>query len=301
MQQTKKINAQHRLQLAYKVNRIKKIFYTAESGMRNIWWVPIFLAILTLLLFPLILIAQSRSADVSVPVQAILLIVVTIICQWLRGKSIIEVTGKINLRWLKQLLLGAFIGVVLMLLPALILTISGYTNWQISNLSLPVFLSGLYLYAGVALAEELLFRGFIFQRLIQSLGQWPAQLIIAGMFLLTHISNPGMTGSVKIFASVNIFIASVLFGLAYIKTQSLAMPIGLHLMANVTQGTILGFGVSGNDGQSMFNAGITQCPEWLSGGVFGLEASFPGLFTVICITILLFRWSAIPFQKKTSV
>ncbi len=61
-------------------------------------------------------------------------------------------------------------------------------------------------------------------------------------------------------------------------------------MANSMQGTILGFGVSGNKEQSLFKAVFEQCPAWLSGGAFGLEASVPGLISVIISTILLYRW-----------
>jgi membrane protease YdiL (CAAX protease family) len=57
------------------------------------------------------------------------------------------------------------------------------------------------LFAGVAVTEELLFRGFVFQRLISGLGVWPAQFIIAAFFLPTHWSNPGMIGSTKLVAS----------------------------------------------------------------------------------------------------
>ena len=81
-----------------------------------------------------------------------------------------------------------------------------------------------------------------------------------------------------------------MFGIAFIKTKSLAMPLGLHFMANFMQGTILGFGVSGNKEQSLFKAVFEQCPDWLNGGAFGLEASVPGLISVIITTILLYRW-----------
>ena len=80
------------------------------------------------------------------------------------------------------------------------------------------------------------------------------------MFLLTHINNPGMIGTTKVLASLNIFNASIMFGIAFIKTKSLAMPLGLHFMANFMQGTILGFGVSGNKEQSLFKAVFEQCP-----------------------------------------
>jgi len=120
-------------------------------------------------------------------------------------------------------------------------------------------------------------------------GKWPAQLIMAGYFLLINMNNPGMTGSIKLFASINIFFASIMFGLAFIKSRSLAMPIGLHFMANWVQGTLLGSGVSGNEETRLLKPLFHNAPQWLTGGSFGLEASVPGLIFVIISIILLYN------------
>jgi uncharacterized protein len=146
-----------------------------------------------------------------------------------------------NVRWLKELCVGGLIGSAMMLVPAFVLGIFGWVERRWNPLSPSTLLSSVLLFAGIAIAEELLFRGFVFQRLISGLGQWPAQLITAAFFLLTHLNNPGMTGTVKVMASINIFLASILFGLAFIRTRSLAMPLGLHWMADWVQGGILGF------------------------------------------------------------
>lgn len=268
---------------------MKNIFLNTGNKIRSIWWVPIFFVLLVLFLLPTILIAQKHSVEVSIHIQALLILLVTIICQLLRKESITKITGKFNFRWLKQILLGLAIGAALMIFPAIILTVSGFAHWQINSISFTTVISGVIVFAGVAIAEELLFRGFLFQRLLESLGQWPAQLIIAGMFLLTHINNPGMIGTTKILASLNIFIASIMFGLAFLKTKSLAMPLGLHFISNFMQGTVLGFGVSGIKEQSLFKAISEKCPTWLNGGEFGLEAGFLGLLTVIIITIFMYR------------
>jgi uncharacterized protein len=272
-----------------KFQKTMKNFLNESNKVRSIWWIPIFFFLLVLFLFPAILISQKNSVDVSIPIQAILIIIVTLICQFLRKESITVITGKFNFKWLRQLFIGLSIGAALMIIPALILTLLGFSHWQINDISFSTIISGLTVFIGVAITEELLFRGFLFQRLIESFGQWPAQLIIAGLFLLTHINNPGMIGMTKIMASLNIFIASIMFGIAFIKTKSLAMPLGLHFMANFMQGTILGFGVSGENEQSLFKSISEKCPTWLNGGEFGLEASLLGLITVIIITIYLYR------------
>jgi len=270
---------------------LKKIFLNTDHKIRSIWWIPIFFGLLALFLFPLILIADKYLFEVSIPMQVGLIIFVTGFCQALKRKPITEITGRLNLLWVKQFLEGLAIGGMLMVLPALILTVFGYTHWQFNDFSFSTILTGVTIFAGVALAEEFLFRGFIFQRFIQTLGPWPAQLIIAGMFLLTHLNNPGMTGLTKTLASINIFVASILFGLAFLKTKSLALPIGLHFMANLMQGTVLGFCVSGEKETSLFTPIFNQAPVWLTGGSFGLEASVPGLLTILFITVIFCRWN----------
>jgi membrane protease YdiL (CAAX protease family) len=99
-----------------------------------------------------------------------------------------------------------------------------------------------------------------------------------------------MTGDVKVLAGFNIFLASLMFGLAFIRTQSLAMPLGLHFMANLMQGGILGFGVSGTDQSGLLKPILAEVPQWVTGGQFGLEASVLGLICVAGTLILLYKW-----------
>lgn len=256
----------------------------SDQQLRNGWWIVIFFLVLAAFLVPVLLIAQKNNMEVSMGIQAIIIVVASMICQLLRRKPLAELLGRFELRWFKELGVGGLIGSMLMLTPALIVGIFGWVRWQWNPEGISVLLSSLLLFAGVAIAEELLFRGFVFQRLISGLGKWLAQLGIAAFFLLTHLNNPGMTGSVKVMASINIFLASILFGLAFIRTKSLAMPLGLHWMANWVQGGILGFGVSGSEQSGLLIPVFGDAPVWLSGGQFGLEASLPGL---ICVVIML--------------
>ena len=260
-------------------------FLNPERQLRNGWWILIFFLVLAAFLVPTIILAQKSSLDVSIGLQASIIALTSFICQLLQRKPLTELLGKLNVRWFKELCLGGLIGSAIMLIPASILGIFGWVDWQWNPMGFSVLSSSLLLFMGVAAAEELLFRGFIFQRLISGLGQWPAQLIIAAFFVLTHLNNPGMTGIVKVMASINIFLASIMFGIAFIRTRSLAMPLGLHLMANLMQGGILGFGVSGAQQFGLLKPIFAEAPLWLTGGQFGLEASLPGL---ICVVITLF-------------
>jgi uncharacterized protein len=263
-------------------------FLNSERQLRNGWWILIFFLVLSAFLVPVLIAAQKNNVEVSVGTQAIIILLASMICQLLRRKPLAELFGKFDAQWLKELCVGSMVGSAFMLIPALILGMFDWVHWQWNPEGFSVLSSSLLLFAGVAVAEELLFRGFVFQRLIAGTGQLTAQLIIAAYFLLTHLNNPGMTGNIKVMASINIFLASILFGLAFIRTKSLAMPLGLHFMANFVQGGALGFGVSGTAQSGLLIPNFGIAPMWLTGGQFGLEASLPGLLCVVVTLLVLY-------------
>lgn len=267
---------------------IKTIFINAHHRLRNGWWIGIFFFVLASLMIPSKLLADSKDIELSIWAQAGLVFLASVLCQSLLREKFSSLFGALQ-TWPTYFLYGCVLGTVLMLLPACVLLISGYVSWHGGN-NYASLLPGLSLFAAVAIAEELVFRGFFFQRLLAGIGQWPAQMLMAAYFTLNHWDNPGMTGTIKILASINIFLASILFGLAYIRTKSLAMPIGLHLMLNFTQGTLLGFGVSGNEQTGVLTPQILSGNTWWTGGPFGLEASAPGLLFIIIGCFVLYRW-----------
>jgi membrane protease YdiL (CAAX protease family) len=271
---------------------INNLFLNSERQLRNGWWVLIFLLVLASMLVPVILLAQKNSMDVSIGTQAIIILLASAACQLLRRQALTGLLGKFNAAWFKEFATGCLMGSALMLVPALLLETFGWVNLEWISVDASILTSSLFLFAGVAVAEELLFRGFVFQRLISGLGVWPAQLLIAAFFLLTHWNNPGMTGSVKVMASLNIFLASILFGLAFIRTRNLAMPLGLHWMANWMQGGVLGFGVSGTETAGLWTPLFGDAPVWLTGGQFGLEASFVGLILLVLMIFALYKMNS---------
>lgn len=266
------------------------VFMNKQGRLRNLWWVAVFFLVLSAILFPCILLSQRYGFEITISHQALIVVAASLICQLLRKEPLSDLFGAFNLRWIKDFLWGLFMGALLMLVPALLLYVTGAVSWHINPVDVSKLLSITLLFVAVAVAEEVLFRGFIFQRLISALGNWPAQLIMAAYFLLIHINNPGMTGTIKLIAGINIFLASVMFGLAFIQTKSLAMPMGLHFMANWVQGVLLGFGVSGNAAESFLKPILNGAPDWITGGSFGLEASIPGLIAVVISIVLLYRW-----------
>ncbi len=261
----------------------------AERKLRNGWWIAVFFLVLAAMLFPLLMLAKNNHTDLPLIQQAAVVILASLICQWLRKKPLSEMIGKPDRKWPLELAIGCVGGGLLMLLPAAALWTLGYVEWQMQTADLTLLLPVILTFIAVALAEEFLFRGFMFQRLMDGIGHWPAQLGMAAYFVLTHSATLQSAGQLKYLACANIFLASILFGLAFIRTKSLALPIGLHFAANTMQGALLGFGVSGNEQASLLQP-ILSGPDWFTGGAFGLEASVPGLVFVIFAIIVLLRW-----------
>lgn len=266
------------------------LFLNKDKQLRNIWWVALFFLVLGSLTLPAILIAKHYGWEVSMLMQALIVVTANFIMQALRRKPITELIGSLNLLWVKNFGIGLGIGASLMLVPAGLLYLGGWVTWQITSFDLNNIIQAAGLFLCVAVAEEFLFRGFLFQRLGDGFGYVASQLVMAGYFLLTHMNNPGMTGSTRVVASVNIFLASILFGYAFIQTKSLAMPLAIHFMANFVQGTVLGFGVSGNEQTGLLKPIFNEAPKWLTGGSFGLEASVPGLICVLLALVVMWMW-----------
>lgn len=177
-----------------------------------------------------------------------------------------------------------------MAVPALFLGLAGLVHWRPGTGGFPAPWPEVALLAAAVATEELLFRGFLFRRLLDGLATWPAQFLVAALFVLTHSDALRGLGPLAFLAGANVFLASIAFGLAYLRTRSLAMPFGLHLAADVAQGPILGFGVSGTEGASLLVPVASGAPLWLSGGKFGLEASVPGLVCVVVLLVILRSW-----------
>ncbi|MBL7864790.1 MAG: CPBP family intramembrane metalloprotease [Cyclobacteriaceae bacterium] len=260
------------------------ILKNKEGRLRNGWWIAIFFLLLSSFVFPIVYMSKESSFKISIWHQVVVIAMVSVICEWFRSGNLVQLVGRWNAANVRQIFLAAAIGSCLMIAPAAVLTIFGAIVWQMGEADAGAIASGAAAMMGIAMAEEFLFRGFLFKRFMDGIGRWPAQFLIAAFFLLTHLNNPGMTGTTLVLASVNILTASLLFGFALIKTDNLMAPIAMHFFTNFTQGIVLGFGVSGSHQTSLLKPGILVDQVWLTGGAFGLEASFFGLATLVIVT-----------------
>lgn len=141
-----------------------------------------------------------------------------------------------------------------------------------------------------ALAEEALFRGYPFQVLARVGGPVLAIVVSSVLFALAHGANP----SVGVFALINIFLAGILLGIAYLRTLSLWFATAVHMGWNWTMATLFDLPVSG---LQMFDTPLYQPsvggPGWWSGAMFGPEGGLVGTIGFGVALVLTLRWRAV--------
>lgn len=306
-----------------KWQRLNKVFFSArdplsndlqgnaqlsKGQLRNGWWIVIFIALVALTR-PLYKPLQQQLLAWGTPSLALeylspaLVLLVTWICLRLRRQRLADVGLRLNRSWLTQFSAGLLIATIQIgAITALIYAAGGLSFSLNPQRSVEILLSGACLMLAAVVLEELLFRGFLFQRLLDGTGVWFSQIVLALLFAFGHWDNPGMDGITKLVASVDLALGALIFGFAYIRTRSLALPIGLHLGWNYSQGMLLGFAVSGHEHTSWFTPTINDGASWLNGGQFGLEASIFAVIIDLLLLTALWRWRGSNTQttSKTS-
>jgi membrane protease YdiL (CAAX protease family) len=139
-------------------------------------------------------------------------------------------------------------------------------------------------YLPAAVHEELLFRGYPYQK-VRSVSRPAAIVFTAGVFALLHAGNAGVSP----LAMVNLLLAGVLLALAYEVFERLWFPIGIHAAWNILSGPILGYNVSGYVSRTTVMETRGGGAEWLTGGHFGIEASIWMVVVEIAAIALLMK------------
>ncbi|MDR1200190.1 MAG: CPBP family intramembrane metalloprotease [Tannerellaceae bacterium] len=183
----------------------------------------------------------------------------------------------------KEFLAGSGIAVLIMITCFGILLLCNQIEFGVNPFSSGSFLLGLVLYIGVAIFEEVMCRGYLLGNLMDSMNKYVALFVSSIIFSVLHLFND----HISLIPIINLFLAGLLLGSAYIYTRNLWFPIGMHLFWNFTQGTVLGFNVSGHAEYTLL---LLNYPEnnWFNGGLFGLEGSLLiTFFTSIAIFLVM--------------
>ncbi|HLK29543.1 MAG TPA: CPBP family intramembrane glutamic endopeptidase [Puia sp.] len=229
----------------------------------------------------------------SLWIVALLEFVSSAICVFLFRKFVDKKTiGSLGLSSYGQannMLAGFFLAPALVGAGSLIMYLTKHLEWDDFSFNANEFFIEVGILAFIAISEELVFRGYILNNLMQSFNKWMALLISAILFTLFHISNPGI-GAIPL---ASLFLGGILLGMNYIYTKNLWFSIMLHFSWNLFQGPFSGYKISGVDFSSLLQIQI-KGDSSITGGDFGFEGSF------IATALLFFTIAALYlfYEKK---
>ncbi len=205
-----------------------------------------------------------------------------------------EIGIKFDRHWLLQLIFGSVIASIVI---GLVIWFEALMGWITLTpyflFESPLFIIGLLsVYAinqgVVALSEELVSRGYLQQNLATRMSTPLAILVTSIMFSTFHIWSmvyyviPAINASIMFF---NIILGGIMFGIAFVWTRTLWLPMGLHYGWNFMLYHIAGFRDEG-----LFQAQNVG-PNILTGGTFGPEAGLMGTIAFIFLITIIWVWA----------
>ena len=203
------------------------------------------------------------------------------------GKPLGSVGVAFHGRWKAEFGIGLAVGAAMILLVAATEVLAGAASFSGSirppARALGGGLATVVVLAIAAMNEEMTFRGYPFQRLVDSLGPAGAVALSSAFFGLVHVGNPHHT----ILSTLNTTLVGVPLAVAYLRTRSLWLPIGLHFSWNFLQGYLLGLPVSGVELPVTLLKGSVLDRMWLTGGSYGPEAGIPTAVVILAATVYL--------------
>lgn len=191
----------------------------------------------------------------------------------------------------KDFFAGLGIGMLMLALTVtLTLWFSGNSLRFSGRLDLVYLLILIVIHFWSSFAQEFTYRGYPFQTLLCRYGTLTAQLVTIFPFAIMHLKlgthiSPAQFGMTLLTTGLG----SVLYGLAYIKTKSMVLPIGLHMGWNLAQALVP---------RSPKEAGSAVFIIEQGGDTYNPLAILLPYLGVTLLAILVLIWTSI-FKKHT--
>jgi hypothetical protein len=140
-------------------------------------------------------------------------------------------------------------------------------------------------FALVALAEEVAFRGYGFQRFEQAVGSLGAALGFAAFYAIVQALLPGSSHA-RIAVSV---VLNLVLSTAYLRTRALWLSWGINFGWKASRALLFGLAISGDSSHSPVVQGNPMGPFWLTGGGFGLDGSWMAFVLLLVALPVVYR------------
>ncbi|HUX09840.1 MAG TPA: CPBP family intramembrane glutamic endopeptidase [Terriglobia bacterium] len=191
-------------------------------------------------------------------------------------------------RWKNELVMGLAAGTAMILAVAGAEGLLGVAQFSLGSASAGrIALAGALLFlllAAAAASEELIFRGYPFQRLVDVGGPVFAVIALSVLFGAAHLRNPFHNW----ISTLNTAVVGVLLAICYLRTRALWLPLGIHFSWNFVQGYGAGLPVSGLSFPEPILQAKVSGPLWLTGGAYGPEGSILTLGVIAVGTVYFF-------------
>jgi len=205
--------------------------------------------------------------------------------------------------WFNDLIIGSALGFLTLTVGVVIAMAGRGVSFSINPINWAAVIKSMIgsgvLLVIAAFAEEAMFRGYALQTLSRARLAWLGVALTLALFGVAHLTNPN---TVPGFTFINTAIAGLWFAIAYLRTRSLWLPLGLHWAWNWALGWFFGLPVSGlNVASHPLLKASDIGPYWLTGGSYGIEGGLAGTVALALGTLVIWRISMIsadPELKK---
>ena len=205
--------------------------------------------------------------------------------------------------WFRDLSIGSAVGFAALAVAVVIATVGRGLRFSLNHVEWASMLrsmigSGVMLFVA-AFAEEAMFRGYALQTLSRAKLAWLGVLLTLALFGVAHVTNPNVVPG---FTFANTSLAGLWLAVAYLRTRSLWLPLGVHWAWNWALGWFFGLPISGLSLVSHpLLAASDKGPFWLTGGNYGIEGGLACTIALALCTVFLWRTSLVspdPELKK---
>jgi membrane protease YdiL (CAAX protease family) len=186
---------------------------------------------------------------------------------------------------LREWLIGAAIGwgiVVITVLPMMLAGDLHVTFW-LNGQSIRFFIISIATIAVATLADEAIFRGYPFHRLISATSPVTATIVMSLFYALRQGLHYGAAGTAVLLS----ILTAILFSISWFRTHGLWMAWGMRFAWTASMGVLFGLPVSGTLDSSTIIQTTAFGSSWLTGGDYGPEASIVLLLALIAGLIVL--------------
>jgi membrane protease YdiL (CAAX protease family) len=185
--------------------------------------------------------------------------------------------------------IGAALGWGVAVVAVLPMVLSGHLHgslaWQTGSLGALLLTLGTVLVG--TLAQEAIFRGYAFLRLIGAVGPTLAAVLMAVLYgLLLVRSNPPRS---PLAALVDCTLIGLLLAMAWLRTHALWLGWGLNFARRAALAVLLGLPVAGRGEFGALADMTVTGPRWLTGGSFGPDAAWLTALVLLATMVVLFR------------